>query len=111
MSEPEITIENHRDGDEGEYRITVDGQAAGELTWTEVQGRRVLEHTGVREAFEGQGLAGKVVRRALDDARSEQISVVPLCPYVAAYIGRHPADADLVDAELTETLQRQRRSE
>lgn len=100
----QITIENHRDGNSGEYRITVDGRAAGELTWTEVEGRRVFHHTGVREEFGGRGLAGQIVRRALDDARSEGTSIVPLCPYVAGFIERNPDEADLVDQDLLERL-------
>lgn len=112
-----IVIENHEKAadakgrERGEYTITVDGVAAGELTWTDVGDRRVLEHTGVRDSFEGQGLAGKVVRQALDDARSQGLRVVPLCPYVARYIDRHPDDADLVDQDLYDKLREQDRSE
>ena len=56
---------------------------------------RVMHHTGVRPAFEGQGLAARLVRRALDDARADGVQVVPTCWYVAGYLDRHPDDADL----------------
>lgn len=55
-----------------------------------------LVHTEVDPAFAGQGHAATLVRGALDDARSRGLSVVPSCPYVAAYIAKHPDYADLV---------------
>ena len=55
-----------------------------------------LVHTEVDEAYAGQGHAGTLARSALDDARSRGLSVVPSCPYVAAYIRKHPEYADLV---------------
>ena len=43
-------------------------------------------HTEVGEQYSGQGHAATLARSALDDARSRGLSVVPSCPYVAAYI-------------------------
>ena len=58
----------------------------------------VLEilHTEVPDAVEGQGYAAALAVAALDFARSEGKCVIPSCPYVAAYIARHPGYADLV---------------
>jgi uncharacterized protein len=60
----------------------------------------VLEmiHTEVPDASEGQGYGAKLARAALDYARDEGAKVIPSCPFVAAYIERHPAYADLVAA-------------
>ncbi|PKH38265.1 hypothetical protein/molybdenum cofactor cytidylyltransferase [Nocardioides alpinus] len=55
-----------------------------------------LVHTEVDPAFSGQGHAATLARGALDDARSRGLGVVPSCPYIAAYIGKHPEYADLV---------------
>ena len=59
-------------------------------------GRIVFDHTYVPEALRGKGVAAMVVRAALDEARRQQWKVVPLCSYVAAFIRRNPAYADLV---------------
>jgi predicted GNAT family acetyltransferase len=56
----------------------------------------VFTHTEVPEELEGQGIAGQVVRFALDDARARGLRVEPRCPYVAEYIRRHPEYQDLV---------------
>lgn len=57
-----------------------------------------LVHTEVDPAHSGQGHAATLTRGALDEARSRRLSVVPSCPYVASYIGKHPDYADLVKA-------------
>ena len=61
--------------------------------------RIVLTHAEVPRQFEGQGIASKLARVALDDARAQGLAVIPRCPFVAAYIRRHPAYRDLVPPE------------
>ena len=56
----------------------------------------VLHHTAVPAALEGQGIAGQLVRAALDWARAEGLHVRPACSYVAAYMQRHPETQDLL---------------
>jgi predicted GNAT family acetyltransferase len=45
---------------------------------------------------EGTGVGSQLVRGALDDLRVRGLRLVPLCPFVAAYVRRHPEYADLV---------------
>lgn len=59
----------------------------------------IFIHTEVPEALEGHGIAAKMAKAALDDARARHLAVIPLCPYVASYIRRHPDYADMVPAE------------
>lgn len=99
-----IEITKHDRGDDGRYQLLVDGVDAGELDYRMHEGRRVFVHTGVRDEFEGQGLASQLAERVLTDARHEGLSIVPLCPYVAGYLERHPEHADLVDQELWDRL-------
>lgn len=90
-------IRQEPDGEHGRYVVLADGDEAGELEYRQMEGARALTHTGVAEDHEGEGLAGSLARRVLDDARREGLKVIPLCPFVAGYIERHPDDADLVD--------------
>jgi hypothetical protein len=59
----------------------------------------VFVHTEVPPALEGRGLAGKLARAALEYAREHELSVVPRCPFVAAYIRKHPEYQSLVRAD------------
>ncbi len=54
-------------------------------------------HTEVDEAYGGRGLASRLVGFALADVRSSGKRVIPHCPYVAAWIKKHPEYADITD--------------
>jgi uncharacterized protein len=56
----------------------------------------VFTHTRVPPAIEGQGVGSRLIRGALDAARDEGLKVVPQCPFVAAYIDKHPEYRDLL---------------
>jgi len=83
---------------EQRYEARVDGRLAV-LAYQQEGGRIVYTHTEVPEELEGQGIAGKLTRVALDDARAQRLAVVPRCPYVAGYIQRHPEYQDLVSPD------------
>jgi uncharacterized protein len=80
----------------GRYEATLDGELAGVLEYVFKHGRLALVHTGTMPGHEGRGVASGLVRFALDDARSRELRVIPICPYVKAYLERHPEDRDLV---------------
>jgi predicted GNAT family acetyltransferase len=77
------------------FEASVGGQVAY-LSYERRGARIVYDHTKVPPALEGHGLAGKLTRTALDDARAQGLKVVPVCSYVASYIGKHPEYQDLV---------------
>ena len=54
-------------------------------------GKIVFTHTEVPEAAEGHGVGDALVRFAVEDARARGLEIVPLCPFVAAWLRRHPA--------------------
>lgn len=56
-----------------------------------------LTHTEVPRALEGKGVGKALVKRVLDIVREKQYKLVPLCPFVAAYMKRDPSYNDLLD--------------
>lgn len=52
-----------------------------------------LQHTVVPEAARGAGVADALVRAAVTHARQHDVRLVPTCPYVAAWVQRHPGEA------------------
>jgi predicted GNAT family acetyltransferase len=92
--EPELRVVDNPA--ERRYEALVGDQPAGIVTYRLRPGQIVLLHTEVLPAFEGRGIGSRLAAGVLDDARSRGLSVVPRCPFIAAYIRRHPVYADLV---------------
>jgi uncharacterized protein len=55
-----------------------------------------LQHTEVPAELNGRGIGSALVRGVLDLVRSRGLKVIAKCPFVAAYMGRHPEYNDLV---------------
>ena len=92
----EVTITRHGNDQSGEYHAHIDGETViGRLTWVARHGARVAEHTLVPTEIGGRGVAGKLVKALVADAREQGFKIMPQCSYVAAQFGRHPEWADL----------------
>ncbi len=56
-----------------------------------IMGNKIfLTHTEVPKELEGKGVGSKIVKAALEEAESRGLKLIPLCPFVASYIKRHP---------------------
>ena len=55
--------------------------------------RLILAHTEVPEALRGRGIAGRLVRAAVERAAATGETVVPWCPYARKWLEDHPDDA------------------
>jgi uncharacterized protein len=79
------------------YEIRVDGETAGFAEYHRRGSSTIsFTHTVVDDAHAGQGLAGRLARAALDDARAQGLAVLPFCPFVRGWIAKHPDYVDLV---------------
>jgi uncharacterized protein len=75
------------------------------LAWAEYSraGKRlVVTHTEVDPAYEGEGIGGRLVRSMLDavSAGEPETEIVPICPFMAGWIMRHPEYAPMVTPAL-----------
>lgn len=80
------------------YELVDGGELLGEIRYTLEPGVITLVHTEVAPSVEGQGVGSRLVAGALEDIRARGLRLVPLCPFVAAYLRRHPEYRDLVAA-------------
>ena len=90
------TIDVRDNPDAGQFEIVVDGNVAGFTQYEKRDGATVFVHTEIDDAYEGQGLASKLVRGALDAVRGWNEPVVAECSYVAGWIDKHPEYQDLL---------------
>jgi hypothetical protein len=77
------------------FEIDVDGEVAGYAEYRRREGVVTFTHTVVDPAYEGRGVGSALVRGALDAVRAEGARVLAQCPFVRAWIERHPDYADL----------------
>jgi predicted GNAT family acetyltransferase len=75
------------------YELVVENEVVGEIDYRRSNDAVVLVHTEVSPALEGRGLGGQLVAGALEDIRAQGLRVVAVCPFVRAYLRRHPDSA------------------
>ena len=77
------------------FELEVDGQLAVAY-YRMAPGVITFVHTEVPQALSGRGVATKLIRGALEMVRAQGLEVVPQCPFVSAFMGKHPEYNDLL---------------
>lgn len=70
-----------------------EAEVAGKTAFIEYEaspGQIKLLHTEVPKELGGQGIAGTMTKQALEQIAAQNLKVTPLCPYVKAYLKKHP---------------------
>ncbi|SHG14111.1 GNAT family N-acetyltransferase [Dysgonomonas macrotermitis] len=76
--------------DEKQYEFHV-GKYLAKIEYIKTDtGEIYLTHTEVPTALEGQGIGSQLVEKVLTDIENNQLRLIPLCPFVAGYIKKHP---------------------
>ena len=90
-----MTIEVLEAPERQRYEATRDGAVLGFAAYQRTHELVVFTHTEIDPEFEGQGVGGVLVRGALDHVRELGLKALPVCPFVQAWMNRHPEYADL----------------
>lgn len=78
------------------FEILLGGELAGFAEYQRGSATVSFLHTEIDPRFEGRGLGSILIRGALDASCAAGLSVLPYCPFVLAFIQRHPEYLDLV---------------
>jgi predicted GNAT family acetyltransferase len=93
--QPEIRLEES--DTKGRYFIRNPTGEVAEMTFSKLGDRQIIiDHTGVPDAFRGQGAGLRLVTQAVEDARAAGKTIIPLCPFAAAQFRKHPEWADVL---------------
>jgi predicted GNAT family acetyltransferase/glutaredoxin len=87
---------------EKRYELRLDGRLVGLAAYHRRGNRIAFTHTEVDESCVGRGLGSRLAAAALDDAAARGLDVVPLCPFIARYIERHPEYESVVAPDYRE---------
>lgn len=94
-----LPIEREEHASKGRYVVRLDG-AQAEMTYSRAgENMIIIDHTEVADALRGRSVGRELVRRAVEDARAEGRSIVPLCPFAKAQFARHPEWRDVLNAK------------
>ena len=103
--EPAPTVTDNVD--QSRFELHLDGELAGFAEYGPAGDSVIIAHTEIADGHEGEGLGGTLVRGALERIRSNGKTVIPTCPFTAAYIRRHPEFVELVAPALRDQFDRQ----
>jgi predicted GNAT family acetyltransferase len=103
-----VRIEIRDDPGNRQYAADVDGRLAGKAEYRLRGETYLFVHTEVDPQYRGLGVANRLARFALDDVRERGRTLVAICPFIAAFIKRHPEYDAIVNHELTDRLRRPR---
>ncbi|KAA2218944.1 GNAT family N-acetyltransferase [Maribacter flavus] len=81
--------------DKKRYEVSVEGSTAF-VEYIKAKDKIYLTHTEVPTALEGKGIGSSLVLKVLEDLERQNLTLVPLCPFVAMYLKKHPEWKKLV---------------
>jgi predicted GNAT family acetyltransferase len=85
---PDVTL--RRNDKLHRYELLVGGELAVQTRYLDRPGHIDFQHTDTAERFRGRGLAKVLAHFALDDVLASGKRIIPHCPFIAAYLRRHP---------------------
>ena len=81
--------------DKKRYEVSVEGSTAF-VEYIKAKDKIYLTHTEVPTALEGKGIGSSLVLKVFEDIERQDLTLVPLCPFVAMYLKKHPEWKKLV---------------
>lgn len=77
-----MEIQQINDTKKGYFEATEDGKEAGKTTYTWAgDSKFIIDHTEVSPDFNGKGVGKKLVLAAVEYARTNNVKIIPLCPF------------------------------
>ena len=75
---------------ESRFELRLDGELAGFIDYRRAGDTVALTHAEVRPELRNRGNAETMTREALADLKRRGLQAKPVCPFVVAYVRRHP---------------------
>jgi uncharacterized protein len=89
-------ISHERSGHRGAFVWQTEGKRLAEMTYTVAGSRVIIDHTQVDDSLRGKGVGGQLVLAAVHFARSENVRLMPLCPYAKSVFDKTPEYGDVL---------------
>lgn len=92
-----IEVKQSNNEKNGNFEAFIDGNHAGLMTYTWAGNERfIIDHTEVEEAYNGKGVGKEMLLAAVDFARKNSKTIIPLCPFAKATFQKHEELQDVL---------------
>ncbi|MCK6103733.1 GNAT family N-acetyltransferase [Brevundimonas sp. EYE_349] len=81
--------------DRHQYELPVEGEIAV-VTYNLSPPNLMITESLVPQPLEGRGIASRLAKHVIEDARARELLILPVCPFFAAYFQKHPELAEVV---------------
>jgi len=80
-----MVIQHFDSGKKGSFYIEIDNIKVAEMTYTHAKPNKIIiDHTEVSDTLKGQGVGYKLIDASVEYMRSNNLKVIPLCPFANA---------------------------
>ncbi len=84
-----MEVLNEDNGQKGRFYIVENNSTEAEMTYTWAGNDRIIiDHTEVNDSLRGKGAGKQMVLKAVEFARKNKISIIPLCPFAKSVFER-----------------------
>jgi uncharacterized protein len=91
-----IQQKEEEDGN-GSFYVAVDGKIVAEMEYTmPAPDKMIIAHTEVDDSLSGKGVGLQLLYALVEYARTEQIKVIPLCPFAKVIFNKKPELRDVL---------------
>lgn len=66
---------------DGKFFVEQEDKEVAQMTYHMQNGKMVIDHTEVGEELQGQGVGSKLVDKAVEYARHQNLKIIPVCAY------------------------------
>ncbi|MCX2680397.1 GNAT family N-acetyltransferase [Galbibacter sp. EGI 63066] len=92
-----IQVQQEASASKGRYFVEEKGKILAEMTYSVAGSDKIIiDHTDVDDSLRGKGVGQQMVKQAVDDARENNIKILPLCPFAKSQFDKHPEYADVL---------------
>ena len=92
-----MEIQQINDTRRGYFEAVEDGKEAGKMTYTWAGDTKfIIDHTEVNPDFNGKGVGKKLVMAAVEYARTNNLKIIPLCPFAKSVFDKNEDIRDVL---------------
>jgi uncharacterized protein len=92
-----MLIQQSQTDNRGKFYIEQDGKQVAEMAYTMPSPKQmIIEHTEVDDSLRGKNIGGQLVHTAVEFARSNNIKIIPVCPFASSVFKKKSEYADVL---------------